>query len=116
VNGREARESGLRKGDLERADELASKALALDPDWTAPHDLKGNILRHQARYQEAVAEHERELALDRSSLYAAGNLGWDYAMLGEFDKLNISTRRFWRARTIRTSPIGTAARRRPISG
>src|SRR5271167_1965007 len=33
--------SGDQKGDLERADELASKALALDPDWTAPHDLKG---------------------------------------------------------------------------
>ncbi len=33
------------KGDLERADELDSKALALDPDWTAPHSLKGDILR-----------------------------------------------------------------------
>ena len=26
--------SGDPKGDLERADELVSKALALDPDWT----------------------------------------------------------------------------------
>ncbi len=33
------------KGDLERADELASKALALDPDWTSIHQLKGDILR-----------------------------------------------------------------------
>ena len=65
---------------------MASKALALDPDWTAPHDLKGNILRDQARYQEAVAEHERALALDPSNVNAAGNLGLDYAMLGEFDK------------------------------
>ena len=55
------------KGDLERADELVSKALALDPDWTWPHVLKGNILGFQARYQEAVAEHERALALDRSA-------------------------------------------------
>ena len=37
------------KGDLERADEFASKALALDPDWTWPHFLKGAILRFQAR-------------------------------------------------------------------
>ena len=41
--------SGDPKGDLERADELESKALALDPDWTWPHDMKGNILRAQGR-------------------------------------------------------------------
>src|SRR3984957_8285728 len=42
--------SGDPKGDLARADELVSKALALDPDWTWPHVLKGNILGFQARY------------------------------------------------------------------
>ena len=78
--------SGDPKGDLERADELASKALALDPDWTWNHDLKGDILRFQARYQEAVAEHERALALDPSNVDAAASLGWDYVILGEFDK------------------------------
>jgi TolB-like protein/class 3 adenylate cyclase len=31
------------KGDLERADELESRALALDPDWTWPHTIKGGI-------------------------------------------------------------------------
>jgi hypothetical protein len=36
--------SGDPKRDLERADELASRALALDPDWTVNHDLKGDIL------------------------------------------------------------------------
>ena len=70
------------KGDLERADELESKALALDPDWTWPHDVKGGILRLQARYQEAVAEHERALALDPSNEDAAASVGMDYAMLG----------------------------------
>ena len=35
------------KGDIERADELESKALALDPDNTWPHELKGGILRAQ---------------------------------------------------------------------
>jgi adenylate cyclase len=74
------------KGDLERADELESKALALDPDWTWPHDAKGGILRLQARYQEAVAEHERALALDPSNEDAAASVGMDYAMLGRFDK------------------------------
>jgi adenylate cyclase len=74
------------KGDLERADELESKALALDPDWTWNHNNKGTILRFQARYQEAVAEHERALALDPSNVNAAAQLGFDYQMLGRFDK------------------------------
>ena len=78
--------SGDPKGDLERADELVSKALALDPDWTWPHVLKGNILGFQACYQEAVAEHERALALDPSNVEAAASLGFDYMRFGEFDK------------------------------
>jgi tetratricopeptide (TPR) repeat protein len=78
--------SGDPKGDLERADELVSKALALDPDWTVNHDLKGDILLIQARFPEAIAEHERALALDPSNADAARDLGWDYARFGEFDK------------------------------
>jgi class 3 adenylate cyclase/TolB-like protein/Flp pilus assembly protein TadD len=78
--------SGDPKSDLERADQLESKALALDPDWTWPHDMKGNILRAQRRAEEAVAEHERALALDPSNTDAAGELGFDYMLRGEFDK------------------------------
>ena len=78
--------SGDPKGDLERADELASKALVLDPDWTVNHALKGSILRFQARYPEAVAEHERALALDPSNVGAAAELGWDHLFFGHFAK------------------------------
>ncbi len=78
--------SGDPKVDLERADELESKALALDPDWTWTHDVKGAILRLQGRAEEAVAEHERALALDPSNVDAVGQLGYDYQNLGEFDK------------------------------
>ncbi|HXZ17486.1 MAG TPA: tetratricopeptide repeat protein, partial [Roseiarcus sp.] len=74
------------KGDLERADELESKALAVEPDWTWPHDLKGSILRTQGRTEEAVAEHERALALDPSNVDAAAQLGFDYQRLGRLDK------------------------------
>ena len=74
------------KGDLERADQLESKALALDPDYAWAHNLKGIILRTQGRTEEAVAEHERGLALDSSNAEAAAQLGIDYRFLGEFDK------------------------------
>ena len=91
------------KGDLERADELESKALALDPDSTWSHVYKGGILSFQARYQEAVAEHERALALDPSNVYAAASLGFDYLNFGEFDK---SLKYFDTA--IRASPYDSA--------
>jgi TolB-like protein/class 3 adenylate cyclase len=78
--------SGDPKADLTRADELVSKALALDPDWSSTHALKGDILGWQTRYQESVAEFERALALDPSNVYAATGLGWDYIRHGEFAK------------------------------
>jgi tetratricopeptide (TPR) repeat protein len=78
--------SGDPKGDLKRADELESRALALDPDWTWPHAAKGFILRAQGRTQEAVPEDERALALDPSNVGALSNLGWDYIVLGQFEK------------------------------
>jgi TolB-like protein len=78
--------SSDRKGDLARADELASKALAIDPDWTWTHQAKGAVLRTQGRPQEAIPEQERALALDPSNVNATGELGFAYANLGEFDK------------------------------
>jgi TolB-like protein/class 3 adenylate cyclase len=78
--------SSDRKGDLDRAVELESKALALDPDFTWPHSTKAIFLRFQGRVEEAVAEDERALALDPSNVGAVVDLGFDYGMLGEFDK------------------------------
>ena len=74
------------KGDFERADELESKALALDPNDTWAHSLKGWILLAHGRNEEAVAEFERALALDASFADADVGLGFDYMRLGEFDK------------------------------
>jgi TolB-like protein/tetratricopeptide (TPR) repeat protein len=73
-------------GDLERADQLVSKALALDPDWTFPHVIKGGILRAKGLPEEAAAEHQLALVLDPSNVDAAAQLGIDTLYLGQFDK------------------------------
>jgi adenylate cyclase len=78
--------SGDPKGDLERADELESKALALDPDDAWAHDNKGYVRLGQGRDDEAVPEYERALALDPSFADADAGLGWVHLRLGEFDK------------------------------
>ena len=50
------------------------------------HAMKGNILQVQGRTEEAVAEHERALALDPSNVEAAAGLGIDTLYVGQFDK------------------------------
>jgi adenylate cyclase len=74
------------KGDFEHADELVSKALALDPDEVWAHSLKGWLLLGQGRNDEAVAEFDRSRALDPSWADADVGLGWVHLRLGEFDK------------------------------
>jgi tetratricopeptide (TPR) repeat protein len=74
------------KGDLKRADELDSKALALKPDDAWARDQKGWVLLAQGRTEEAVADFERALPLDSSKADADTGLGWAYLRLGEFDK------------------------------
>ena len=74
------------KGDLERTDQLESKALALDPNDPWAHSQKGWILLVQGHKDEAVAEFERALTLDPSFADADVGLGFTYNQLGEFDK------------------------------
>jgi tetratricopeptide (TPR) repeat protein len=78
--------SGDPKDDLKRADELETKALAIDPDYAVAHMVKGNILQAEGHAEEAVAEHERALAIDPSQADAVANLGVDYLFLGQSEK------------------------------
>jgi TolB-like protein len=78
--------SADRKADLDRADELVSKALALDPNFAYGHHFKAHILQLQARPAEAVAENERALAVDPSLADGYESLGTDYHYLGQFQK------------------------------
>jgi class 3 adenylate cyclase/TolB-like protein/Tfp pilus assembly protein PilF len=74
------------KNDVRRADELVSKALTLDPDNAAAHNSKAWILNEQGRFEEAIAERERTLALDPADLNAMMSMGFDYASLGRYEK------------------------------
>jgi TolB-like protein len=74
------------KADIRRADELLSQALALDPTSAAAHGIKGWILFDQGRFEEAIAERERALALDPADVGTIQSLGWDYLFLGQSEK------------------------------
>jgi adenylate cyclase len=62
------------QADLKRADELASRALALDPNYWLTHNMKGEVLRAKGRLDEAIVEYERALALDSSAVGAFAGL------------------------------------------
>ena len=74
------------QADLKRADELVSRALALDPANAAAHNSKAWILHDQGRFEEAIGERERTLALDPADLNAMMSMGWDHLSLGGYEK------------------------------
>jgi adenylate cyclase len=58
-----------------RADELISRALAVDPDFDSAHVVKAWVLMAQNRHEEAIVEAERGLALNPSNVDAYGPIG-----------------------------------------
>jgi TolB-like protein len=63
-------------GDLERADELASQAVATSPHSSVAHFAKGQVLRVQKRYEEAISEYETVLSSNRNWAGAIFALAW----------------------------------------
>jgi len=61
--------------DLSRADELARRALAALPRSPLPHYAKGQVLRAQNRYDEAIPEYETALVYDRNWVNAYAHIG-----------------------------------------
>jgi tetratricopeptide (TPR) repeat protein len=74
------------QADLKRANELASRVLALDANSSAAHSVKGHVLRAEKRFDDAIAEYERALALDPNFAYAVAALGDTYSALGQYEK------------------------------
>ena len=92
-----------RKADLQRADEVVSRMLARDPNDHYALSSKGHILQNQAHDDDAIAEHERSLALDPADADTFVGLAFDYLLLGQFEK----SLEFF-DRTIRLSPLDPA--------
>jgi adenylate cyclase len=69
-------------GDLARAEELVKTALALQPDETWPHWVKGYILSLKHQWRAALVENEIAIADDRSNAKAYGKAGLYKMYLG----------------------------------
>jgi len=61
--------------DIARAEGLVGQASAASPRSALVHAAKGNVLRAQHRWEEAIPEYETVLALDRNSAGALHALG-----------------------------------------
>jgi adenylate cyclase len=70
-----------RQADLRRADELASLAIKIDPDYPLAHAAKGDALMGAGRYREAVDSYRRALTLAPNSIQTG--LALAYSFLGE---------------------------------
>jgi adenylate cyclase len=69
------------QADLRRADELASLAIKIDPDYHVAHAAKGDALQAAGRYRDAIASYERALMLAPSSILVGLPLA--YNLIGE---------------------------------
>src|SRR6516162_10499956 len=61
--------------DLERAGALISDVLAASPRDPVGHFVRGQVLRAQSRYEAAIPEYERAVALNRNWVAAIAALG-----------------------------------------
>jgi TolB-like protein len=75
-----------READIRRADELASRALAIDPNYYFAHHAKAHVLSIQNRHEEAIVEEERSLALNPSFIEAYFSLCEYNNFLGRLDR------------------------------
>jgi TolB-like protein/Flp pilus assembly protein TadD len=62
--------------DIWRAGALADRALAASPRSPLARFAKGQVLRAQHRYDEAILEYETAIALNRNWANAYSHLGW----------------------------------------
>jgi len=73
--------------DLARAETLVDQALVGSPRYPFAHFVKGQVLRAQQRWQEAIGEYETALAFDRNLAGALGGLAWCKLNAGSIEEV-----------------------------
>jgi len=79
--------AGTAAADIARAEGLAERALAASPRSPLARFARGQVLRAQHRYDEAILEYETAIALNRNWAHAYSHLGWCKFMTGSIDAL-----------------------------
>ena len=72
--------------DIARAEELVGQALAASPRSPLAHFAKGQVLRAQRRYEEAIPEYETAIALNRNWVRALAALGQCKFLTGSIEE------------------------------
>jgi adenylate cyclase len=84
------------EADIARAEELAEHALAAEPRSFRSHMAKGQVLRAQGRFEEAIPEYETVIELNRNHAYAISNLGQCKFFTGSLEEAILLQQRFVR--------------------
>jgi TolB-like protein/Tfp pilus assembly protein PilF len=85
--------------DIARAETLANRALAAVPTTALAHFAKAQVLRAQQRFEQAIAEYETVLSLNRNWVEAIAALGHCKMMAGSIEETIAA-----QERAIRLSP------------
>jgi TolB-like protein len=85
--------------DIARAETLADRALAASPAGPLAHYAKAQVLRAQQRFEDAIFQYERVIAINRNWVHAIAALGWCKFMTGSIEELIPAQKR-----AIRLSP------------
>jgi TolB-like protein/cytochrome c-type biogenesis protein CcmH/NrfG len=72
--------------DIARAEGLAGQALAVSPRNPLAHYAKGQVLRAQQRFEEAIPEYATVLALNRNWVHAIAALGYCKFVTGSIEE------------------------------
>ena len=91
--------TGSAESDIARAETLANRALAAVPTTALAHFAKAQVLRAQQRFEQAIAEYETVLSLNRNWVEAIAALGHCKMMAGSIEETIAA-----QERAIRLSP------------
>ena len=91
--------TGSADSDIARAETLANRALAAVPTTALAHFAKAQVLRAQQRFEQAIAEYETVLSLNRNWVEAIAALGHCKMMAGSIEETIAA-----QERAIRLSP------------